>query len=426
MFLAPALLWLGSTLLLLRLRGRLLAGVARRSAGRRPTSLRGFLLASAGRRGAALNRGLILVGLLLAFGVSTGIFAATYDRQARVDAELTLGADVVTTAPPGAVADKHLARTIADVPGVRSVSAVDHSYAYVGPDLQDTYGIDPTSIGTATRLRDSYFVGGTATQMLDRLRSTPDGILVSRETITDYSLSTGDLLKLRVLDRSSGRFRIVPFHVVGTVQEFPSAPKDSFMVANLRYLQAAARDRGPNVVFARASGDPVEVAARVAAATRSGGTTVRNIREQTVQTVSSITTVDLTGIARIETVFVVLLAAAAIGLFVGLALDERRQEFATMAALGATLRQLSAFLWSEAALVVGAGLMLAAVLGWLLARMLVAMLQHVFDPPPDALAVPWTFLGVLTGAAIGTAVVASVVATWRVRRLHLGEILREQ
>ena len=43
----------------------------------------------------------LVVGLLLAFGVNLGVFAATYDQQARVDAQLTLGADVVVTAPPG-------------------------------------------------------------------------------------------------------------------------------------------------------------------------------------------------------------------------------------------------------------------------------------------------------------------------------------
>lgn len=426
MFFAPALLWLGATLLLVRLRGRAVSWLAGRGAGRRPASSRGFLLASAGRRGAALNRGLVLVGLLLAFGVNLGLFTATYDQQARVDAQLTLGADVVATAPPGVVASRNLAQRIALVPGVAAVSAVDHSYAYVGPDLQDTYGVDPATVGRATKLRDSYFLGGTAAELLTRLRSTPDGILVSKETITDYSLRAGDLLRLRVLDRSSGRFHVVPFHVVGTVQEFPSAPKDSFMVTNLRYLKTAAHDAGPNVVFARTSGDPVAVAGRVAAATRADGTAVRNIRQQTQQTVSSITTVDLTGIARIESVFAVLLAAAAMGLFVALGLAERRQELATMAALGASLRQISAFLWSEAALVLGAGLVLAAALGWLLAQMLVAMLQHVFDPPPDSLAVPWGFLGLLAAAAIGAAVVAVGLAVLHIRRLPLGEILREQ
>ena len=426
MFFAPALLWLGAILLLVRLRGRMVSWLAGRGAGRRPTAPRGFLLASAGRRGAAINRGLVLVALLLAFGVNLGLFTATYDQQARIDAQLTLGADVVATAPRGVVASKGLARKLAAVPGVSAVSAVDHSYAYVGPDLQDTYGIDPGTIGRTTRLRNSYFLGGTAAAMLGRLRSTPDGILVSRETITDYSLGMGDLLKLRVLDSSTGSFRVVRFHVVGAVQEFPSAPKDSFMVTNLRYLEHATHDGGPNVVLARVHDDPTTVAARVAKATKADGTAVRNIRDQTQQTVSSITTVDLTGIAKIESVFVVLLAAAAMGLFVGLGLAERRHEFATMAALGVSLRHISAFLWSESALVLGAALLLASALGWLLARMLVAMLQHVFDPPPDSLAVPWTFLVLLATAAIGAAVVASGLAVRGIRRLPLGEILREQ
>ena len=427
MFFAPALLWLAATLLLVRLRGRIVAALAGRGAGSRPTAMRGFLLASAGRRGPAINRGLVVVGLLLTFGVNLGLFTATYDQQARVDAQLTLGADVVVTAPPGIAARRNLAARIARAPGVVATSAVDHSYAYVGPDLQDTFGIDPESLVRTTTLRDSYFVGGSAKTMLDRLRARPDGILVSKETITDYSLRPGDLLKLRVLDRATGRFRVVPFHVVGAVQEFPSAPKDSFMVANIAYLQRVAHDPGPNVVFVKTSGDVgAAAAATIARTTRSDGTLVKNIRDQAQQTVSSITTVDLTGISRIEEAFAVVLAASAMAMFVALGLGERRHEFATMAALGASLREIAAFLWTEAALVLAAGLLLAAGLGWLLAEMLVAMLQHVFDPPPDHLAVPWTFLAGLGAAAVGASVVASALAVRAIGRLKLGAILREQ
>src|SRR2546430_14382391 len=110
MFFAPALLWLGAALLLVRLRGRFLAWLARRSAGGRAHTWRSFLLVSAGRRGAAINRGLLVAGLLLAFGVSLGLFTATYDQQSRVDAQLTLGADVVATAPPGAIRRNALER----------------------------------------------------------------------------------------------------------------------------------------------------------------------------------------------------------------------------------------------------------------------------------------------------------------------------
>jgi putative ABC transport system permease protein len=229
-----------------------------------------------------------------------------------------------------------------------------------------------------------------------------------------------------VLDHADGRFRIAPFHVVGIVQEFPSAPKDSFMVANLGYLKAVTNDPGPNVIFVQASGDPSSVAHRVAAATAAFGTSVKDIRAQTAQTTSSITTVNLRGISRIEEVFVLVLTAAAMALFVAVGLAERRHELATMAALGASLRRVAGFLWSEAALVLAAALALAALLGWLLAQMLVAMLQHVFDPPPDHLAVPWTFLAELGGAAILGCVAAAALAALQIRRLPLGAVLREQ
>jgi putative ABC transport system permease protein len=426
MFFAPALLWLGAALLLVRLRGGFIAWLAGRAGGGRASSWRGFLLASASRRGGAINRGLLVAGLLLAFGVNLGLFTATYDQQARVDAQLTLGADVVATAPPGMIRRHALERRVAQLPGVAGTTALDHSYAYVGPDLQDIFGIDAHTLAQGTSVRDSYFLGGSTAQILARLRSVPDGVLVSRETISDYSLRLGDLLKLRTLDRANGRFKVVPFHVVGVVQEFPSAPRDSFMVANLAYLERATHDPGPNVLFVKAGGDPVTVASRVAAETRAQGTLVKNIRQQTAQTVSSITSVDLGGISRIEEWFALALAAAAMALFVAVALAERRQEFATMAALGASLREIAAFLWTETALVLGAALALAALLGWLLAEMLVAMLRHVFDPPPDHLAAPWAFLGGLAGAAVAGGAIAAVIAAAGIRRMRLGAILREE
>ncbi|MDX6553799.1 MAG: putative transport system permease protein [Gaiellales bacterium] len=425
MFFAPALLWIGATLLMVRLRGGLLAWTASRLGGSRATTLRGFVLSSAGRRGAAINRGLVVAGLLLAFGVNLGLFTATYDHQAVVDAQLTLGADVAVTAPSGNAASK-LASTVSSVPGVAATTAVDHSYAYVGPDLQDTYGIDPSTFTRATALRDSYFIGGSAQQMIDRLKATKDGILVSKETITDYQLNVGDLLRLRVLDHTTGKFKVAPFHVVGIVQEFPSAPKDSFMVTNLAYLEQVTHGPGPNVIFAKANGDPSAVARRVGAAVAPLGGSVKNIRDQVQQTTSSITTVDLSGISRIEQAFSLILAAGAMSLFVGLAIGERRQEFATMAALGASVRDISAFLWSEVVMVLGAALILATGLGWLLSVMLVAMLQHVFDPPPDQLSVPWLFLGGLGLSAVLAAAVAAALTIRMIGRLPLGAILREE
>src|SRR2546422_10380275 len=97
-----------------------------------------------------------------------------------------------------------------------------------------------------------------------------------------------------------------------------------------------------------------------------------------------------------------------------------------MAALGASLRQIASFVWSEVAIVLAAALALAALLGWLLAEMLVAMLRHVFDPPPDHLAAPWAFLAGLAGAAALGMLLAAGLAARGLRRLPLGAILREE
>jgi putative ABC transport system permease protein len=58
--------------------------------------------------------------------------------------------------------------------------------------------------------------------------------------------------------------------------------------------------------------------------------------------------------------------------------------------------------------------------------MLVAMLQHVFDPPPDRLAVPWAFVGGLGGAAVAGSLLSAALAALLIRRLPLGAILREE
>jgi len=58
--------------------------------------------------------------------------------------------------------------------------------------------------------------------------------------------------------------------------------------------------------------------------------------------------------------------------------------------------------------------------------MLVAMMRHAFDPPPDHLAVPWGFLGALALVVVAGAVLAALVASHTIRRMPLGAVLREE
>ena len=362
MFFAPALLWIGATLLLVRLRGRALALARRRARrGGRASTPRGFLLASAGapRRGDQPRAGRRRA-------------AARLRRQPRdLHRHLRPAGQRRRAAHARRRRHRHRAarrrrrsatspRRIAARPGRRSARPrVDHSYAYVGPDLQDTYGIDPATIAQrddAARLllprrqRRSRRSRGCA--------RTPDGILVSKETITDYSLKLGDLLQPA---RARPPHRPLPRRALPRRRHRAGVPLGAARTRSWsptsRYLQAADHAGGPNVVFAKASGDPAAVARRGRAPRpRADGTIVKNIRQQAAAdrqldhdrrpARASATSRRRSRSCSPPRRWRCSSRSAMI---------ERRHEFATMAALGASLRDIGAFVWSEAALVLVAG-----------------------------------------------------------------------
>ena len=186
------------------------------------------------RQRRALAASLTLVALSGAFAASTAVFNSTYRQQAEVDARLTNGADVTVTA--GADAAWQQRGRLAAIPGVRSVEPLQHRFAYVGADLQDLYGVRPRTIGAAGQLQDAWFQGGTAPALMRTLERRPDAVLVSAETVHDFQLQPGDALRLRLQDARSGRYTTVQFHYAGVAKEFPTAPTDSFLVANADYV----------------------------------------------------------------------------------------------------------------------------------------------------------------------------------------------
>jgi putative ABC transport system permease protein len=122
---------------------------------------------------------------------------------------------------------------------------------------------------------------------------------------------------------------------------------------------------------------------------------------------------------RPATVGAVVVAA----LVTALGLAERRRSTAITGALGATPRQLRAFVLGETSLVTVGGIALGALGAWLLSMMLVAVPAGVFDPPPTSLAVPWGYLAVITGLIV-LALVGAGVAAARVPRAMSLQILR--
>ena len=425
-FAGPALLWVGFGLLAWRLtdaalRSRnLLVRAVRPVAGGMSTTAAAML----GRRRHALARAVALLGTALAFAASTAAFNATYRAQAEADAQLTNGADVTVTEPPGARVGPAAAAALAAVPGARAVEPLQHRFAYIGSELQDLYGVRPASITGVTALQDAYFSGGSARTLMAELAAGPDSVLVSAETVKDYQLLPGDPVKLRVQNSAGKPPTTVAFRYAGIVNEFPTAPNDSFFVANADYVAAQTGDDAVGAFLVDTGGADNTAVADAIRARVGAAATVTDIAQTRTRVGSSLTAVDLGGLTRVELGFGLVLAAAAGGLVLFLGLAERRRTFAIITALGATARQLRALVTAEAVVLTVGGLLIGAGAGWVITQMLVAVLTGVFDPPPDAASVPW---GYLAGVALITvlALAGATSAALRSVRRSPVQVLRE-
>lgn len=363
----------------------------------------------------------VLLAIAIAFAVCTATFTATYRQQAETDAQLTNGADITVTTASAAPLAPDTATQIAHATGVRAVEPMIHRFASIGADLQDLYGIHPATITRATALFDSYFPHTTATAALQALAANPDSILVSAETVRDFQLQVGDPITLRLTDSRTNQLRPVIFRYIGVVNEFPTAPKDSFFVANADYLVAQTGAGGPNVLLVDTGGRDTAALAGHLRDVVGNSATVTDIATVRNSVGSSLTAVDLSGLTRIELSFALILAVSAGALVLGLGLAERRRTYALLTMLGARAHHLRAMVFSETGVVTATGVLAGAAFGWVLSVMLVKVLRSVFDPAPDAVAIPWLYIGGLAVVTIGTlAAVSAVAVSVLPRRRGLG------
>lgn len=407
-FIAPLLLWIGGVLVAMRFLENGLAGgttLLSRLLGPIAGNLSGLVAASLGRQRMLLTRGVVLVALAVSFAVSTAVFNTTYNFQTRVDAELTNGSDVQAAGSPAAPAGSRL-EGLRALPGVIAAQPLMHRFAYVGKDLQDIYGIDPRHIGEAAHMSNAYFENGNAQATLSALAGQPDGVLVSEETRRDFQLRKGDLLNLRLQSAADNQYHMIPFRFIGVVREFPTAPKDSFLVANADYIAQKTGNDAREIVLLRTGGNARKLAesARKTVASLAGAK-VTDIDSVQGIISSSLTAVNLHGLTKLELVFAILLVMGATGLILALGLSERRRNFAILAALGAKSSQLGAFIWSEGLLILVGGGVIGSILGLGVAQMLVKVLTGVFDPPPEHLYLPWGYMTAVAATAIASTVI---------------------
>jgi putative ABC transport system permease protein len=247
-------------------------------------------------------------------------------------------------------------------------------------------------------------------------------VLVSAETVHDFQLRPGDLLRLRLQDGRTKQFKTVPFHYIGVAKEFPTAPKDSFFVANQQYVARATGTDAVGAFLVTTDGtSPATVAHRLRAVVGTGAR-VTDIVDQRKVVGSNLTAVEVSGLTRVELAFALVLAVAASGLALGLGFHERRRTFAIAGALGARSRHLGGFVWGESAFVTVGGAILGTLIAVAISEMLVRVLTGVFDPPPDTLAVPFGYLGVVLAVTLAAVATAGALTLRALRRPAIEEL----
>ncbi len=426
-FLAPTLIWLGAALLLLRGSGWLLQ--------RGATSLARFWQGGTGAAGSFAARGIarrhaplqqitLILALAVAFGISLSGFAATYRQQQRVDAELTLGADVRVTPDRATPQTAAFADQLRQVPGVVAVSPFELNVAYVGSELQDLFGVNVFSLRQSAILADAFFLDAPADTVLSKLGATADGIIISEETAHDYSIVAGDHMNIRLQKATDGSFVTVTFQVVGVAREFPTAPKDSFLVVNQEFLQQQIGSDTVATFLVRAAGDPAQLANTLRTHFADPTLQITSINSVTAQLTSTLTTISLDTLTRIEWLYTIMIAVVALLIFLLSLLAERRTEYATLTALGATPAQRNSFVFLEAGISGLVGLTIGTLVGIGLTQVLVTILTAIFDPPPSHMLLPLNTIGLLLALVAAGLILSSGAVALILQRLAPAQVLR--
>jgi putative ABC transport system permease protein len=432
---APLVAWLAGTLLFVRM----FQAVTTRLPVPAPPAfgplLRGTLMRNVRRRSWALAAGTAGVALVVALGVALAVFSAGYDRGKRADSTFTIGSDLrVDPSPLSSLPHPTSSAGRLRVDGVASVTPVVSTpenavlVASFNQDRRDLAAIDPRSFAATAALRDTDVVGSSAAEVLAELAGRPDGALLDAASAEEFHVAVGDDVKV-LLARGTKQQSLRPFHVLGLYERFPGFPLGVNVVVNLATYQAATGLTDADFFLVRAVDGGPRRLARVQEALLAGPGRVDPITVRTTVTAlnkdqSSLTALDINGLVRLDTVFITLMSAATIGMFVFALLLHRRREYLTLRALGLSGSRLFGLVLGEGALVVGCGLVAGVPVGIGMGYLFMHVLRPLFILPP-VWVVPVGRIAVLAMLPALAALVSALAATVNLRRLRPAEVLRE-
>jgi putative ABC transport system permease protein len=435
--LAPLFFWVGGTLLLVRI---LLAGIGRGNPARpngdfgKRLVLRTLML-SVRRRPQAIASGVIALSLAIAFGASLAIFVTTYQAEKLADARFVVGGDLrvtptATAKSTPASAPRVDAHSLGAIAGVRAVAAMDQASVVVGTDKKALAAIDPRTFGHVASLSPAFFDGVSSDAALKMLAADPRAALMDTELAKTFNIQAGDQVKLQLTDRVTGKMVPTTLHAVAIFKNFPGFPQGVDLVSNLGFYQQTVRATSPDTFLLRTDGTDAGTA-EVAAVIKQSSTPAQPLTVDSTARAynidqSSLSSLNIAGLGRLDGLYTVLMSALGIAIFVFGLLLQRAKEHVTMRALGIRMVQLQGLVLGEAGLVAVVSLVIGGLVGTAMSLMFVQILRPLFIIAPDGLAVPAVELVLLAVLVLAAMALSSVVAGASLRRMHLVEILREE
>jgi putative ABC transport system permease protein len=415
--LAPIALWLGLTLLAIRL---LLAALGRSAGVDRIhplSSWRAACLRWIARRPARMVVALALGSLAVAYGTEVVAFAATYRTARSADHRAAFGSDLRLTPATEApvLLPSHL-------PKVAATTPIHFIPARVGSDRKTILAVDPSSYRQGTTAAPQLLFG----RGLDALAHDPHSVLVADEIAKDFVLKPGDTLPLTVYPDDQERSRPVKFTVAGSFRSFPPTFPASELVINQAAFPAFLLGQ-PDFYLARVvSGTGADqVAAELRRAGIERGFAVTTQADQRRFGQPNLAALNLGPLSDIESVAAALIAAIGVAVLGAFIVLERRREFAILRAVGADTAQVVSGPAQEGLVTVIGSIVIGIVVGLGLSIVAVRVLGLLFTLPPPLLTVPVGTLLVFCVVMLAAAGAALGAALLGVTRVAAATVLRE-
>jgi putative ABC transport system permease protein len=416
--LGPILLWLGLTLLAVRLLLSRSGRWARSGGGGSVGSWRGATLRWIARRPARTGVAVVLGSLAIAFGVEVVSFVSTYQAARQADVKAAFGSDLrLTPGNPLYGPPRSLGPQVAAVTPIRTVPA------RAGTDRKSILALDLHSYSRAITSAPSISQGAG----IEALAKQPGGVLIAKEIATDLAVKPGDPLPLTILPDDIDLSRNITLRVLGVFRSIPPSVPKTEMVMNAAALPSYLLPRPDFYLAKDAPGQsPAAVAAelrRTPLARRFGIDPIGG--PQAFLGMRDLTALNLGPLSEIESVGAALIAAIGVAVLGAFLVLERRREFAILRAAGADTAQIVTGPAQEGLAAVLSGIVIGVPIGLGLGILSVRILGLFFTLAPPLLTVP---VGTIAGFVLlmaATSAIALGGALFAVSRVEAAEVLRE-